>query len=786
VDPLIAARLPWEFVYDTRLESFLLNTEDTTLIRFHPQQSEPSSVAVRLPLRVILAVAGPADSEGASRAMREAKAVWNGVRSLEEEGLIALKRMGSAFNDDPVTRARLEESAGRDVDIIHLIAPCRSSSEETVVVLADDQGHSDEVSSEDFARLFSETSSKLVVLSGGKDAGVAAPELARGLMTGTPAFLVQQGEARADVASRFSGTFYRALAEMKPIDAALADARADAVVHLPMGRGWLAPSVFLSRKDARVFYNEARERVQKVYQLSEGRYRRKLRETLNRIWPKPERYTRQLIRWIPRHEPLTAILQSAEHLGKPQSATSFANRFRRLLLFGDSGAGKTMNLYRLFYEAAQPILSYSAKSPLPMFVSLPEIPSRASLVDFLAEGLDRELFFKDLDEGRFLFLMDSVDGLSSASAKRLSSALNEFMRRYPMNRYVVTARRPLPVSLELPNWVELLPLDEWESMDFLIGDGAMRAESAKLLYENLRQSFGPKVGNPHVLSVARRLWREGASIPTTLSGLHLAFYQVAGATLSPELRGELLPKLALHMSFEDQTSITREQLEQQADSDTGPWSDFKKSEVDDLLTELSKTRLLRGPKAFSFPSLGIQEFLTGLALRSVSIEEVLELVKPAQWTSLSKAGGRPFNLRSTSFHGAVPFLSGFLEDSSELIERLIERDLLLASECYREANSKTAVDDLLRAAIQHALRPGNELLQRVGCLCLEARGDRWAVAVLERVAADPDFSSRVQALEALGSLQSHRSLPLLMAAAKEKDPEVSRAALEALNRMKAS
>ena len=78
------------------------------------------------------------------------------------------------------------------------------------------------------------------------------------------------------------------------------------------------------------------------------------------------------------------------------------------------------------------------------------------------------------------------------------------------------------------------------------------------------------------------------------------------------------------------------------------------------------------------------------------------------------------------------------------------------------------------------------LLQRVGCLCLEARGDRWAVAVLERIAADPAFSSRVQALEALGSLQSHRSLPLLMAAAKEKDPDVSRAALEALNRMKAS
>ena len=34
--------------------------------------------------------------------------------------------------------------------------------------------------------------------------------------------------------------------------------------------------------------------------------------------------------------------------------------FQRLLLIGEAGAGKTMTLYRLFYETAQPIFSYSA------------------------------------------------------------------------------------------------------------------------------------------------------------------------------------------------------------------------------------------------------------------------------------------------------------------------------------------------------------------------------------------------------------------------------------------
>jgi HEAT repeat protein len=92
----------------------------------------------------------------------------------------------------------------------------------------------------------------------------------------------------------------------------------------------------------------------------------------------------------------------------------------------------------------------------------------------------------------------------------------------------------------------------------------------------------------------------------------------------------------------------------------------------------------------------------------------------------------------------------------------------------------------LKRAIQHAITQKEPLLQKVGCVSLEARADRWAVGVLERLAVDSSFSSRSQALEALGHLQSTRSLPLLQAAAKEDDPGISRAALDALRRIKAS
>jgi hypothetical protein len=321
----------------------------------------------------------------------------------------------------------------------------------------------------------------------------------------------------------------------------------------------------------------------------------------------------------------------------------------------------------------------------------------------------------------------------------------------------------------------------------------MRAEPAKLLYSQLTQFLGPKVGNPQVLTMARRLWREGASIPKTLSGLFTAFFHVAGGSLVPDLREGLLPKLALFMSREDRTSITRQHLAEAAKGRSGGdivcglrLRKMTASAADDLLTELSKTRLLRGPTAFSFPNIGFQEFLTAFALRDCRIADVVGLIAPAQWASLPSDAGRPFNLRRGPFHGALPFLSGFLADSSVLIEWLIERDLLLASECYREANSGEEVDDALRAAIHHSVTSEDPLLQRVGCLSLEARGDRWAIGVLEQVASKQTAPARTQALEALGKLRSHRSLPLLQAAAQEEDPNVAQAALAALNRIKAS
>ena len=526
------------------------------------------------------------------------------------------------------------------------------------------------------------------------------------------------------------------------------------------------------------------------YQLSEGRYRRSLRETLNRIWPKPERYTRQLLRFIPRKEPLATYMHAADLLSQPQDAAELSRRFQRLLVLGEHGAGKSMSLYRLFYEAAQPVLSYEAKSPLPVYVPLPDVPAGVELFDFLVKGFDRDLFLSDLEEGRFLFLLDSLDALSTGATARRVDTLNEFMHRFPMNRFVVAARDPVPKALDIANWAEMVPFAEWEAIDFLIGDESVRAEAARDLYRQLASGMGKRAGNPQVLAMARRLWREGARVPPQLTALFQAFFQVAGRELAAETRDGLLPQLAFFMTKADRLSLRREHLEEEARPRELPaialevaFRRVVAQGLDELLAEVEKTRLLKGPRAFTFPNLAFQEFLTAVAMRMTDHRTVLQLVPPADWRVIDEV---PHNLSRGSFHGVLPFLCGLLEDGLRLVETLVERDLVLAARCYPECRVSTSLDLVLRAAVERELSSADELRAKVACMALEARGDDWSVEWLEQMASAAESPARAVALAALGNLRSARSLEVLESAAREDDPRIARAALDAMARIKVS
>jgi hypothetical protein len=464
-----------------------------------------------------------------------------------------------------------------------------------------------------------------------------------------------------------------------------------------------------------------------------------------------------------------------------------------LLVLGEPGAGKTMTLYRLFFEAAESILSYSAKSPLPYYVSLPDLTPGLDLLDYLGEGLDRELFRSDLEEGRFLFLVDGTDGLDNSVAARALGSLNVFMRNFPLNRFVVAAREPSLIPLNIPARAELLPLGEFEALDFVMDGGAPDPAGARSLVEALAGGMGRLARNPQVLAMARRLWKEGLAVPRSRTRLFADFYRVAAGSLAREIRDELLPGLAHLMSRRARTSLPARELEDDAGTEAPSVKRALmmmrapgETDAECLNSILVKARLVRGPHAFAFPNLALQEFLTAVALERIGEEALVSLIARAEWVVLPAVDERPHNLNRGPYHGTMVFVSGLLDDSSLLVEGLVRRDLVLATACARESQRLSpGAFDRLSSEIDAYLE-GDALRQRVGMVALEVLGDPVALKRLEQAAADPAHPARAVALAALGRMASNTSLSVLEAASIDADPAVAATAREALARLKVS
>lgn len=786
IEPPIVARLPWECLYDTRNEMFVTGSSDVTMVRYMtPAEREPASVPLHPPLKVLVVSDGRSE-----RLSLDARVARRALAELEAEATLSVFEAGAGFDGPELSLSALETVLARKFDVLHFFLPCEWEADQGQFVLGNDA-----VAIDAFARMISAQAPSVVIWSGGESVGPAGPSLAQGLLRRVPALIAHRRPMPEELLERHTTAFYRALSSLTAIDDALGEARSAAMSQVPAEGEWVAPAVFLARRDANALTSASRGGVTDMHQVSEGRYRRHLRETLNRLWLKPDAYFPQKVQWTPgadsASESLASYMQATELIAEPQTVAELTRRFQRLWITGPPGSGKTMALRRLFYEAAQPVLSYESRSPMPVYVALPDVEEGTDLFETLAVGFDRTLFSSDLEEGRFLFLLDAADGLTARGAARYAQALNHFMRRYPLNRFVVTTRGRPPFAIEVPNRAQMLPLAEWEALEFLIAGESVRPEPARTLRQQLSEKLGTKASNPQILTFARRLWRAGARVPDSATGIFLAFFKKACASSRADIRESLLPQLAFFMSREGRLSLLKEHLEEQSEREglgrlaqDIAFRGMGAYGPDELLAEIEKTRLFRGPGAYRFSSLAFQEFLTAYAIRFAAPNTILGLVSSADWRELGGDEEAPLNMNRGAFHGALPFVCGLREDGSVLVERLADRDLVLASACYRETRASSSADLVLRAAVERGLASKLELDQRVAVMSLEARGDNWAVDWLENIAARGDNAGRALAIAGLGNLGASRSARVLEAASTDSDPLVARTAADALSRIR--
>lgn len=192
-------------------------------------------------------------------------------------------------------------------------------------------------------------------------------------------------------------------------------------------------------------------------------------------------------------------------------ASAAGKKFSRMLILGDAGSGKSTGLLRIAYRAVTAIITEDGSYTIPILIRATDFNRSGTkeLIEYCdmlcrdMTGSSRPTFtIKDLVAGRILLLLDSLDELSSNSARsELLDQVDGLQAKYPKVR-VIAASRPSVFASEIS------AARGYEQ--FQISPISWR-QAGKIVR---RTSKGKKMSEPQTREVLRRL--------ETLHGLELS------------------------------------------------------------------------------------------------------------------------------------------------------------------------------------------------------------------------------------------------------------------------
>ena len=258
--------LPWELLRDPS-NDFLALSRRTPIIRYTQQLNTRPPATISLPLRVLVMISAPKDFpeldvEGEWQRLQEATA------SLRAQGLVELERL------DTATLIALQRKLrGGVYHVFHFIGHSHydPASQQGVLAFENEQDNSKGqiISGAALSRELAEESTvRLVVLNSCHSAGRSPTDsfagIASSLVTrGIPAVVAMQFAITDGAAKAFAEEFYRAIAEMLPLDAATREARR-AIANRVGNSEWATPVLYLRAADGVLFQpatvTEARRR----------------------------------------------------------------------------------------------------------------------------------------------------------------------------------------------------------------------------------------------------------------------------------------------------------------------------------------------------------------------------------------------------------------------------------------------------------------------------------------------------------------------------------------------
>ncbi|MCE7989264.1 MAG: CHAT domain-containing protein [Caldilinea sp. CFX5] len=259
--PQLAA-MPWEFLFDPRRRDYLALDPYTPIVRYPELAQRTTPLPVTPPLRILGVIANPTDLPRLD-VERERQQVEVAIRPLVDQGRVQLTWLsGQSWRD---LQQWMRPGYG-PWHIFHFIGHGEFDQrrDEGRLFLADEQGKAQAISATQLNRLlaFQRGTLRLALLNacegarGGKF-DVLSSTAATLVLGGLPAVLAMQYAITDTVALEFARTFYSALADNLPVDAAVADARNAINLHDEYSLEWGTPVLFMRTADGQLFTMEA-------------------------------------------------------------------------------------------------------------------------------------------------------------------------------------------------------------------------------------------------------------------------------------------------------------------------------------------------------------------------------------------------------------------------------------------------------------------------------------------------------------------------------------------------
>ncbi|RLT32075.1 MAG: CHAT domain-containing protein [Chloroflexi bacterium] len=254
VDVPELAALPWEFLHDPRNNDYLSLASDTPLIRYLPVAQSIRPLTVTPPLRILGMVASPRGYDPLNVALEQER-MKRALADLQARGLMELTWLeGGSW------RALQREMRRSDWHIFHFIGHGGFDKEkdEGFLAFADEAGEAERIHASQLARLLGKQSLRLALLNAcegarGGQYDVFSSTAATLAQRSLPAVVAMQYAISDRAAVEFARSFYEALADGLPVDAAVTEARVAMSTAPPNSVEWGTPVLYMRATDGRIF-----------------------------------------------------------------------------------------------------------------------------------------------------------------------------------------------------------------------------------------------------------------------------------------------------------------------------------------------------------------------------------------------------------------------------------------------------------------------------------------------------------------------------------------------------